>query len=237
MRRFALIGRRLGHSWSQRWFEELFQRLGLADHSYCLHEMESLDGLRQWVENEEISGFNVTVPYKQAIIPRLDELSPVAAAIGAVNCVCVSDGRLIGHNTDAPAFSDTLRNPRPALILGTGGAAQAVGYALKQRGIRHLYVSRHPAGHESVVGYADVPALINDFQMLVNATPVGMWPEVGVSPWPWPERLGRFSEVYDLIYNPSPTLLLRLAAAQGAETHDGLAMLHRQAELSWQLWQ
>lgn len=237
MRRFALIGRRLGHSWSQRWFGELFSSLGLADHSYCLREMESLDGLRQWIENEGISGFNVTVPYKQAIVPLLDELSPEAAAIGAVNCVCVSGVRLIGHNTDAPAFGDTLRNPRPALILGTGGAAQAVGYTLKHRGIRHLYVSRRPDGRESVVGYADILALIDDFQMLVNATPVGMWPEVDASPWPWPELLGRFSEVYDLIYNPSPTLLLRQAAAQGAATHDGLAMLHRQAELSWQLWQ
>ena len=115
MKNYALIGQRLSHSYSQRYFEELFSRLRLTDHSYTLHEMESLDSLRQWIAVEQINGFNVTNPYKQAVIPLLDELSPEAHAIGAVNCVVVNDGRLIGHNTDAPAFQQTLENILPTI--------------------------------------------------------------------------------------------------------------------------
>lgn len=240
MRNFALIGKKLGHSWSQQWFCELFAKLGLDDYRYELHEMVSLDGLRQWVDEANISGFNVTIPYKQAIIPLLDALSPDAKAIGAVNCVCVSAGRLIGHNTDAPAFASTLSSfhaPLSALILGTGGAARAVGYALGNQGIEHLFVSRNPdaCGIPDALDYAAAAALPERFNMLINATPVGMWPNVEA--YPWPADLRRFKYVYDLIYNPSPTLLMQRAAACGATVTDGLAMLHRQAELSWQLWQ
>ncbi|MBR6292203.1 MAG: shikimate dehydrogenase [Bacteroidales bacterium] len=239
MKHYALIGRRLGHSWSQQWFEALFQRLGLYDYNYTLCEMSSLDGLRQWVENERISGFNVTIPYKQAIIPLLDELSPEAKVIGAVNCVCVNDGKLVGHNTDAPAFGQSVTSsPRSALILGTGGAAHAVAYALKQKGIEYLFVSRSAQGKEkNVIGYDRDTIQRMRFELIVNATPVGMWPDMDASPWPWPELLNEKCLVYDLIYNPSPTLFLRQAAAHGAATIDGTAMLHRQAELSWQLWQ
>lgn len=236
MKRFALIGKRLGHSWSQQWFSELFARLGLDDHSYTLHEMASLDGLREWVEDEHINGFNVTIPYKQTIIPLLDELSPEAEAIGAVNCVCVRDDRLVGHNTDAPAFRETLcdcgvQNVEFAIILGTGGAAHAVGYALDQLGIEHIFVSRNqlPSFHLSHP----------DFQLLINATPVGMWPNVDACPLSYDFDFSNYNIklVYDLIYNPSPTLLLQRAAQAGVKCQDGLAMLHRQAELSWKLWQ
>ena len=253
-KRFALIGRRLGHSWSQLWFTDLFGRLGLEGYSYELHEMASLDGLRRWVGHDGICGFNVTIPYKQAIIPYLDGLSGEAGAIGAVNCVCVNDGRLIGHNTDAPAFGWTLASMLPpsvtahAVVLGTGGAARAVGYALGRLGIEHLFVSRNPqlfsgtdgsqpAPGSRVIGYGDLAALRlpeTAFNILVNATPVGMWPDVDACPWTMP--LTPFDMVYDLIYNPSPTLLLRRAAGVGAVCRDGLAMLQRQAALSWSLW-
>ena len=235
MKRYALIGKKLGHSWSQRWFEEMFSREGMTDRTYLLHEMPSLNELRQWVKEKQICGFNVTIPHKQAILPMLDTLSPEAEAIGAVNCVCVKDGILIGHNTDAPAFSQTMRDRHTggaALILGTGGAAQAVAYALKTMGIPHQLVSRHPA--REFIGYTEALARKKEFDILVNATPVGMWPDVDATPWPY--GLEGFRLVYDLIYNPSPTLLLRQASAAGATTIDGLAMLHRQAELSWQLW-
>lgn len=235
MKHYALIGRKLGHSWSQRWFEERFVREGLKDCTYCLHEMASLDGLRQWVAEEHIGGFNVTIPYKQTILPLLDALAPEAEAIGAVNCVVASGGRLTGHNTDAPAFRQTFESTDvegAALILGTGGAAQAVAYALKELGRDYRLVSRKPTG--AAIGYEEAAARRHEFSILVNATPVGMWPDVEVSPWPC--GLEGFRLVYDLVYNPSPTLLLRQAAAAGAKTVDGLAMLHRQAELSWQLW-
>jgi hypothetical protein len=160
MKNYALIGRRLSHSYSQRHFEELFLRLGLTDHSYTLHEMESLDSLRRWVTDEQINGFNVTVPFKQTIIPLLDKLSPEAKAIGAVNCVVVNDGRLIGHNTDAPAFRQTIQNSafkiQHSFILGTGGAARAVAYALGQLGIPYAFVSRTPENHENTIGYSQL---------------------------------------------------------------------------------
>lgn len=236
MKHFALIGKKLGHSWSQQWFNELFAKLGLEDYHYELHEMVSLDGMRQWVNERNISGFNVTIPYKQAIMPLLDAMTSEAEAIGAVNCVCVNDGRLIGHNTDAPAFRDTLSTfhfPISTLILGTGGAARAVGYALGNLGIEHVYVSRTPK--DGSISYYDAAALPPRFNMLVNATPVGMWPNVDACPWT--ADLRRFKYVYDLIYNPSPTLLMQRATACGATVTDGLSMLHRQAALSWQLWQ
>lgn len=253
MIRYALIGKRLGHSWSQRWFEAQFRQLGLKDHCYELHEMERLDDLRQWVERKGIAGFNVTVPYKQAILPLLDGLDAEAAAIGAVNCVSVERGRLLGHNTDAPAFRETLLDSgftiQHSLILGTGGAARAVAYALRQLGVEPLFVSRHPQG-EGQVGYealADSPLKPNT--LIVNATPVGMYPDVNAAPIDMSEIGGRTADggrrqrpaddlmVYDLIYNPSPTRLLRDAAAHGARTVDGLAMLERQAELSLDLWE
>lgn len=158
MRKYALIGRKLEHSYSQRWFEELFARLGLDDHSYRLVEMPSLQGLRDWVGENHIDGFNVTVPYKQEIIPLLNELDDTAAAIGAVNCVTVESGRLTGHNTDAPAFLQTLEKAikqscPQAFILGTGGAACAVAYALCQLGIPYTFVSRTPELHNNAISY------------------------------------------------------------------------------------
>lgn len=241
---FALVGRYLGHSYSQRWFEQLFSRLGLVGYTYKLHEMESLDGLRRWVEAEAIGGFNVTVPYKQAVIPMLDWLSPEAEAIGAVNCVVVdADGRLEGHNTDAPAFRETLASATDAkfdsaVVLGTGGAARAVGYALDRMGISHVFASRHPALH------ADLAAIDYDTAnqrlgqasrpLIVNATPVGMYPDVDGTPWSG--AIDSHYTVYDLVYNPAPTRLLQRAKTCGAEAIDGMAMLCRQAELSWHLF-
>lgn len=261
MKKYALIGRHLGHSYSQQWFNDLFARLGLNDHSYTLCEMPSVDGLRAWVQREGICGMNVTVPFKRDVVAQLDATDPTAAAIGAVNCITVehtrdsADGlRLTGHNTDAPAFAETLMSrlsafglslPHSALVLGTGGAAHAVACALQTLGIRATFVSRNAerlkVGNSimDVVGYNDLHRLpAHDFPVLVNATPVGMYPDIDSSPLPSDFAFSDFNIqlVYDLVYNPSPTLLMRQAASQGLKAVDGLAMLHRQAELSWQLF-
>ena len=244
MRKYGLIGRKLGHSLSQ----ELFEAQGFKDACYGLYEMETLDGLRQWVEEEHISGFNVTIPYKQEVIPLMDALDDTAAAIGAVNCVSVEEGRLVGHNTDAPAFQQTLEewlttlhSTPSAYILGTGGAAQAVAYALKQLGLEYLFVSRNPERHENAVGYEYLRGekpLENRDILIVNATPVGMYPDVDATPIMLSSLHSLFSTllVYDLIYNPSQTLLMRKAAACGAKVKNGLEMLRKQAEISWQIW-
>lgn len=261
MKKYALIGLHLGHSYSQQWFTDLFARLGLADHCYKLCEMPSVDGLRAWVQREGICGMNVTVPFKRDVIAQLDDLDATAEAIGAVNCITVehthgsTDGlRLTGHNTDAPAFAETLmahlstfnfRFPHSALVLGTGGAALAVSHALQKLSITPILVSRDAerqiVGKSSwnVIGYdkMSIP-LAHDAQLLVNATPVGMYPDTDSSPLPDSFKFSDYNIqlVYDLVYNPSPTLLMRQAASHGIQVTDGLAMLHRQAELSWQLF-
>lgn len=246
MKRYALIGRRLGHSYSQQWFGELFARLGLADHRYDLHEMDSLAALHPWVEHEGIAGFNVTVPYKQEVIAYLDTLDETAMAVGAVNCVTVEHGRLVGHNTDAPAFRRSLEatgwKPRRALILGTGGAAHAVALALNELSIHYIYISRTTETKTDevslleVASYEQIPLLCSQKgTLIVNATPVGMFPDEESSPIPVIDF--PLSYVYDLTYNPSPTRLMRDALAAGAEVKDGMEMLHLQAEMSWQLFQ
>ena len=230
-----MIGKKLGHSLSQ----ELFEAQGFKDARYGLYEMESLDGLRQWVEQENINGFNVTIPYKQEIIPLLDAVDDTAAEIGAVNCVSVENGRLVGHNTDAPAFMATFVEPfhGTALLLGTGGAARAVAYALRQLSVDYVFVSRHPeaATMKPVIGYDEITP---DYSMIINATPVGMYPDIESTPINLSPFTSHLSPclVYDLIYNPSPTLLMRQAEALGARVKNGLEMLKSQAELSWQIW-
>lgn len=241
MKQYGLIGKTLSHSWSQRWFEEMFEREGITDCHYCLYELPSVAGLREWVETNGISGFNVTIPYKEAVIPQLDEIDSVAEAVGAVNCVAVANGQLIGHNTDAPAFIETLRpllkpHHRAALVLGTGGAAKAVGYALRQLGIDYLLVSRTPQQHLHSISYDDAASLATSHLLIINATPVGMYPNVDGTPWPYPHLLGERHLCYDLIYNPETTRFLREAAANGAHMCGGLAMLERQARLSWETW-
>lgn len=247
--RLGLIGNPLGHSWSQRWFEEMFRREGFEGATYGLYPLPSLDGLREWVLQEGLAGFNVTIPYKEAVIPYLDGLSEEARAIGAVNCVCVRDGRLTGHNTDAPAFRETLLpHLKPwhtrALVLGTGGASKAVSHVLRGLGVEPTLVSRgRTRGYaptkrlSRVVSYAEAADLVKNHLLVVNATPVGMYPDTEATPWPYAERWTARHLAYDLIYNPAPTLFLKQATEHGAATLGGLPMLHRQAELSWDLWQ
>ena len=219
MKHYALIGIRLEHSYSKTWFD----RQHFADADYRLCPMPSLEGLQRWVADNHFDGFNVTNPYKQAILPLLDELSPTAAAIGAVNCVAVDGHRLIGHNTDGPAFLQTLiqrhslktqnlkLKTQHSLILGTGGAAHAVAWALRQLGIDYTFVSRTPENHRDAIGYDDIPKTVGSGQwavgsdatqdgdnqlntkhltlntnhcplLIVYATPVGTWPDVDQTP-------------------------------------------------------
>lgn len=243
MKRFGLVGGRLGHSFSKSYFEQKCAVLGLDDCCYSLFEIPSVEGLREWVRREGVSGFNVTAPYKVSVVAQLDGLDALAREIGAVNCVSVEDGRLIGHNTDAPAFAQTIEDEKfaCAFVLGTGGAARAVAYALEQKGIPYRFVSRHPDRHANTIGYDQLPTSqpLNLSTLIVNATPVGMFPDAGRSPLDLSllsSRLPPSALVYDLVYNPSPTLFLRQAAALGARVKDGLEMLHRQADLSWEFF-
>ena len=241
----ALIGKQLSHSYSKLYFEEKFAALGMNGSRYELMEMPTLDGLRAAVVRHRLDGFNVTIPYKKEIMALLDDIDADAASIGAVNVVRVQqvgDGLLLkGYNTDAPAFRDTLRpllrsEHIAALVLGTGGAAKAVGWALQTLGIEYKYVSRNPDGRPKTVDYYEACALASTHLIIVNATPKGMFPSCSESPWQRPERITSSHLCYDLVYNPSPTFFLRQAAARGATVCDGLAMLHRQADLAFDLF-
>lgn len=232
----GLIGRKLSHSFSKRYFGEKY---GIS--TYSLIELASLAELPEAIESFHLDGFNVTIPYKRDIIPMLDEVDPVAKEIGAVNTVVVRG--LKGYNTDAPAFLETLRpllsiHHKRAIILGTGGASLAVSWALEQLGIEYRTVSRSPLAHSNSISYDEARDLVEqeDYNIIINATPVGMYPKNDATPWCWPELLNTRHLCYDLIYNPSPTLFLQQAASNGATVVDGLAMLHCQADLAYKLW-
>ncbi|MCM1310525.1 MAG: shikimate dehydrogenase [Bacteroides sp.] len=241
---YGLIGFPLGHSFSAKFFSEKFAAEGI-DAEYRNFEIPEIGDLMELLaEYPDIKGFNVTIPYKQQIIPYLTELSPAAKAIGAVNTVNVihdSEGNvtaLIGHNTDSPAFARTLApmlplEPVSALILGTGGASHAVAAALDTLGIDHTTVSRTKG-----LTYADLTAeIVTHNRLIVNTTPLGMSPRTDACPDIPYEALTDRHICYDLIYNPTETLFLKKGAAQGASTKNGLDMLHLQALLAWQIWQ
>ena len=268
---FGLVGKSLSHSYSKKYFEEKFAELGIDD-SYELIEIDDIGELKGVVSRMGLTGFNVTIPYKCDIIPLLDEIDPVAREIGAVNTVVVksyttagmrSAPKLIGYNTDAPAFMETIRDvisaagmPHllKALILGSGGASRAAQWAIEKMGIEYRIVSRNAARdvrsyHDKsaqsplrapleLVPYDEAGRLMEKegYNIIVNATPVGMYPDVDASPWPYPELLDNRHLCYDMIYNPSPTLFLQQAAEQGAATMGGLEMLHRQADLAYKIW-
>ena len=186
-----------------------------------------------------LQGLNVTIPYKQAVIPYLHELDATARAVGAVNCIRIRDGRLKGFNTDCIGFSVTLQpllgpGVLQALVLGTGGAAKAVMYALRQLGIPYKTVSR--SGGDLQYDKLSAP-LVADHQLVINTTPLGMYPAVADCPALPYEALGPQHILYDLVYNPAETLFLKKGKEQGATVKNGYDMLIAQAEAGWAIWQ
>lgn len=244
-RLFGLIGRRLSHSFSQDFFNQKFQAEGI-DAQYVNFEIPDIDCLPDLIAaHPALAGLNVTIPYKEQILEYLDALDPVAAAIGAVNVVKIyrqPDGSLSfkGYNSDAPGFADSLRpllgQPhRRALVLGSGGASKAVSYALRSLGVEPVIVSRTP--REGMLGYRDLTAeVMGAHTVIVNTTPLGMYPAVDTCPDIPYEYLTPQHICYDLIYNPGTTLFMRKAAERGAVTKNGLEMLLLQAFVSWNIW-
>ena len=241
MKNFGLIGKSLKHSFSKKYFEEKFEKLGLEDHHYALYELNGIEGFPLLIGHERLSGLNVTIPFKESIIPFLDQLSDEAKAIGAVNTVVFDQGMLIGHNTDAIGFSKSIRpflamHHERALILGTGGAAKAVRYALHQLGIDSLFVSRTPQG-EGQIAYSELsPEGIKHWPLIVNCTPLGTSPEGADHPNIPYEGIGNQHFCVDLVYNPEKSTFLSKAEKQGAMILNGKDMLHFQAEAAWDLW-
>jgi shikimate dehydrogenase len=243
MHQFGLIGKSLQHSFSKTYFEKKFELLGLKDHSYRNFEIESIEDLKTIVShNTDLKGLNVTIPYKEAVIPYLDELTAEAREIGAVNCINVVNKKLVGYNTDVYGFSQSIKpfldlNHGRALILGTGGAAKAVACALKKTGVDLYFVTSSQKKTSNCFYYSEINEVVmNSFKLVINATPVGTFPKTDECP-PLPYNL--FTPLhlaYDLIYNPPQTLFLKQAADRGAITVNGLSMLQLQAERSWEIW-
>jgi shikimate dehydrogenase len=245
VKRYGLIGFPLGHSFSQRFFTEKFARERLTDRQYDnfpLGSIEELPGLI--AAHADLAGFNVTIPYKKAILPCLDTIDPQAAAIGAVNCVKVDRSgaapRLVGYNTDVFGFRQSLEEMlggrRPdALILGTGGASRAVEYVLDRLGIDWRKISRHAS--PGILSYDELSdEVLCGSPLIVNTTPLGTFPDVNSRPPLRYEAIGHGHFLHDLVYNPSETAFLHEGRRRGATVKNGWQMLVAQAERSWQIW-
>lgn len=240
MLKLGLLGKTLAHSFSKPFFEVYFNEKGL-DATYENFEIPRIEEVESIFSIEALTGLNVTIPYKETIIPFLDELSPEAKNIGAVNTVKIANGKKIGYNTDAFGFQQSIKPfltnlHEKALILGTGGASKAVAYVLKNIGIDVLYVSRNPL-NSNEFSYNDINEyMLKACKLVVNTTPLGTFPNVEVSPlFPF-QFLSEEHLVVDLIYNPAETLFLRKAKQAGATTLNGESMLKEQALKSFDIW-
>lgn len=248
MKRYGLIGKRLGHSFSKTYFTEKFEKEGI-DARYDNFEIDCITQIKDLIDdNPDLEGFNITIPYKEEIIPLLDTLDPLASRAGAVNVVKVEKGkggklsnsfRLHGYNSDVEGFnclvSYMLEGEREALVLGTGGASGAVRVALEDLGITARFVSRSRSKGD--LTYGDLtPEVIRNAPLIINTTPVGMWPDVDACPDIPYEALTDAHKCIDLIYNPLETKFMTRALMQGATVACGLRMLHRQAEVAWDIW-
>jgi shikimate dehydrogenase len=242
MHLFGLLGYPLSHSFSKRFFTEKFERESIENCRYDLYSIEKIDLIRDILQqNPELLGLNVTIPYKQAVMPFLDAIEEAAAEAGAVNSIKIQNGKLTGYNTDILGFEESLLNwitPRKtlkALVLGNGGAAKAVFYVLKKYNISYQIVARSPKSDE--ISYESLnKRTINTHRLIINTTPLGMLPNIDTCPNIPYQHLTEKHYLYDLVYNPEQTLFLTNGIAQGAATKNGIEMLHSQAINAWKIW-
>jgi shikimate dehydrogenase len=245
MRKFGLIGYPLGHSFSKKYFTEKFNTEHISDCSYENYPLKSLDEFRELVaSDDELCGLNITIPYKLEIIRFLDVIEPEADQIGAVNVMKIRrpDGKikLFGYNSDITGIRDTLvpfmsENVRNALVLGTGGSSRAVCHVLKEFGLKVDLVSRDRK--PGVLVYSDIDSgIIDRTQLIINTTPLGMFPNTESKPDLNYRRLNSKHILFDLIYNPEFTSFLRMGSEQGCSIISGIKMLHSQAEKAWEIW-
>ncbi len=242
MPKLGLIGFPLSHSFSPSYFKEKFEKGKILNWEYKAYPLETIDDLNPLLKNDpQLIGLNVTIPYKEKVIPFLDDIDEAAAAIGAVNTILKIKGKLKGFNTDIYGFKKSLvdflgnKKVNKALILGTGGAAKAVEYVLQELEIESKFVSRNQK--DSMFTYEDIdPQLIKKYPLIINTTPLGTYPNVNDAPELPYAALTTQHFLYDLVYNPSKTLFLSKGELQGTKTINGLQMLHLQAEKAWEIW-
>ena len=242
-KRFGLLGRNINYSFSKGYFTEKFNNDALFDGcTYENFDIPEITAFPEIIKNTpDLKGMNVTIPYKEAVIPYLDKLSKKAAEIDAVNTIkFTKKGKLKGYNTDYYGFMKSLEpllqlHHKKALILGTGGASKGVAYALKELGISYTFVSRE--AKEGSIDYDKINATtFDEYHIIINATPVGTSPNIDAFPLIPYEYFTEKHIAYDLIYNPAETQFLKKAAAKGAQTKNGQDMLIFQAEKAWRIW-
>ena len=244
MDKYGLIGYPLGHSFSIGYHNQRFADEGI-NAKYINFEIPSIDSLPEVLNsNPELKGLNVTIPYKEKVIEFLDYISPEARAIGAVNVIrVVHEGKNIklrGYNSDVIGFTQSIEPMlesyhKKALVLGTGGASKAIAYGLKSLGIEPVFVSRYE--RPGTIQYGSItPEVVHEYPVIVNCTPLGMFPKVDTCPDLPYESMDDKNILYDLIYNPDETLFMKLGAKQGASVKNGLEMLLLQAFASWEFW-
>lgn len=247
MKTYGLIGYKLGHSFSRSFFTEKFRNEGLTEHEYVNFELDSIEEFPSvFAQGKSICGLNCTIPYKQQIMQFMNEIDPEAAEIGAVNTVKIIDqnGKRIlkGYNTDLYGFENSLRpmledKHRKALILGTGGASKAIRFLFDRMGISYLSATTRGEKGDREISYSELSHdIMDEYLIVVNATPLGTFPKVDTCPdipYHW---INRDHVFYDLVYNPAETLFLKKGKEQGAKVKNGLEMLHLQALKSWEIW-
>lgn len=237
MKTYGLIGYPLSHSFSKNYFSQKFSQLGI-EANYENFEIKSITKFSEIIDNNELSGLNVTIPYKQKILEYLQELSPEAKEIGAVNTIKIEGKKLIGYNTDYIGFTKSIQplltaNHTSALVLGNGGATKAIIYALHKLNISSSVVARNNGNYT----FKEVNEnIIQQYQIIINCTPLGTYPSVDKKP-PFPYKFLTSNHLlYDLVYNPEQTAFLTMGKEKGCATKNGLEMLEIQAEEAWKIW-
>ena len=240
-KRYGLIGNNISYSFSKGYFKKKFETENLQDCSYENFDLDQIEALEKVFAQKNISGLNVTTPYKREVVPFLNRLSPTAEEMNAVNTIKFhQDGSISGHNTDVHGFEKSLLEiintlPKKALILGTGGASSAVAYVFKKLKIEFSYVSRSP--RENAIQYEAIDkTVMGEHHLIVNASPVGTFPDIKAMPNLPYYLLTKDHFLYDLIYNPPETRFLSKGKQRGCKILNGLKMLEYQAEKSWEIW-
>jgi shikimate dehydrogenase len=243
---YGLIGKKLGHSFSKAYFEKKFKSQQI-NAQYLNFELDEIGQLKNIIKNyPELVGLNVTIPFKKSVMDFIDQMDEVAEKVGSVNTLKIDrSGNEIfvsGYNTDVIGFEETLkplladRKSVAALILGTGGASNAVAFVLAKLGIPHVFVSRAPENSSHISYKGLTPEMVKSHKLIINTSPVGMYPSMDEAPDIPYTYLGEDHILYDLIYNPEETLFLNNGREKGATTMNGLKMLELQAEASWNIW-
>ena len=245
MRLFGIIGYPLSHSFSKPYFHNKFVKENIPNSEYHVFPIENINDIKTIISKPELLGLSVTIPHKQAVIPFLDELDETALKIGAVNCIKISHHNNIihlkGFNTDCIGFEESLKpllkpHHTNALILGTGGASKAVAYVLNKLNIDFLFLSRTKSA-DAAITYDELnEEFITHNLLIVNTTPLGMYPNINNSPLLPYQHITEKHLLYDLIYNPAETEFLKQGKLQNAATYNGEKMLHLQAEAAWEIW-